>query len=242
VEDEQAVAIKAKLVRAQQRREPLVVGRDCEYKPISIPPNEAQFIEAQQLTATQIAAIYGVMPRKAGGIHGDSQTYSNVSMDQISEITDTLDPWLVRFESALARCLPAAQYATFNRDARIRHDIQTRFAAYHQARDMGLMTQNEVRDLEELEPLTAGVGDDPLPLQVLVAMARGIKEIPKSFESLVTESPADTLAREQALTLAKEAKVAQPPPPIYPTTQAPVNGNGQSPNGKQPANQGNGHG
>jgi len=80
-------------------------------------------------------------------------------------------------------------------------------------------------------------------LQVLVAMARGIKEIPKSFEKLVTESPADQLAREQAATLAKEAQVPQAPPVIYPATQAPAAGNGQaSPNGKQPVNQGNGNG
>ena len=76
VDEEQSDKIKAKLVQAQRRREPLVHGRDWTYTPISVPPNEAQFIEAQQLTATQIASIYGVMPRKAGGIHGDSQTYS----------------------------------------------------------------------------------------------------------------------------------------------------------------------
>ena len=55
-------------------------GRDWEYTPIRVPPNEAQFIESQQLTATQIAAVYGVA-RKVGGIHGDSQTYPADSGD-----------------------------------------------------------------------------------------------------------------------------------------------------------------
>src|SRR5262249_59121150 len=76
VEDEQAVKIKAKLVSAQRRREPLVYGRDWEYKPITVPPEQAQFIQSQQLTATQLAAVYGVMPERVGGSRGDSMTYS----------------------------------------------------------------------------------------------------------------------------------------------------------------------
>ena len=46
------------------------------------------------------------------------------------------------------------------------------------------------------------IDSDPLPLEVLVAMARGIKEIPKAFEALVTMAPTDTA------TLASNEKVA----------------------------------
>ncbi len=182
VTDEQSTEIRRRLVRAMRNREPLVYGRDWDYKPITVPPNEAQFIEAQQLTATQIAAVYGVQARKAGGIHGDSQTYSNTEMDQLAEITDTLDPWLVRFESALRDCLPAAQYVSFNRDARIRHDITTRYNAYRTARDIGLLNVDEARDLEDREPLPKPKdasdydGSDYTPLQIMVAAARGLKE------------------------------------------------------------------
>jgi HK97 family phage portal protein len=183
VDEEQSDQIKAKLVRAQRRREPLVHGRDWKYTPITVPPNEAQFIEAQQLTATQIASIYGVMPRKAGGIHGDSQTYSNTTMDQISEITDTLDPWLVRFETAIGACLPSQQSVSFNRDARIRYDITTRYGVYRTARDIGAMNVDEIRDLEERQPIPKPQdaddydGQDYTPLQIQVAAARGLKEI-----------------------------------------------------------------
>ena len=183
VEKEQADQIKRRLVDAIRRREPLVHGVDWQFTPISVPPNEAQFIEAQQLNATQIAVIYGVMPRKAGGIHGDSQTYSNVAMDQLSEITDTLDPWLVRFEMALNDCLPSAQCVSFNRDARIRYDITTRYNVYRTARDIGVLNTDEVRELEEREPIPKPKdaddydGQDYTPLQIQVAAARGIKEI-----------------------------------------------------------------
>jgi HK97 family phage portal protein len=180
---EQSNEIRRKVVDSIRRHEPLVYGRDWEFKPITVPPNEAQFIEAQQLTATQIASVYGVMPRKAGGIHGDSMTYSNVAMDQLNEITETLDPWLVRFEYALSRCLPASQSVSFNRDARIRYDLTARYSAYQVARNTGFLNTDEVRELEEREPLPKPKSDDDYdgadwtPLSIQVAAARGAKEI-----------------------------------------------------------------
>ena len=244
VEEEQADKIKAKLVRAQRRREPLVYGRDWEYKPVTVPPDQAQFVTAMQLNATQVASIFGVPPTRVGGTKGDSMTYANVESEQLAFVTDSLDPWLTRLECALADCLPAQQYMQFDRNSRLRMTPENRFAVYRAARDVGAMTANDVARAEGLPLISEAIGDDPIPLQVLTAMARGIKEIPKSFESLVTESPADQLAREQAATLAKEAQTVTPPPPVYPVTQAPAASNGQSQNGngKQPATQGNGNG
>ena len=183
VEDDTANKIKAKLVTAQRRREPLVFGRDWTYTPITVPPEQAQFIQSQQLTATQIAAVYGVMPERVGGSRGDSLTYSTQEANSISEITDTLDPWLIKFEEAFNENLPALQYAQFDRDARIRHDITSRFNAYRTARDIGLFNVDELRDMEGKPPIPKPVdaddydGSDYTPLQIQVAAARGIKEI-----------------------------------------------------------------
>ena len=182
VEDEQSAAIKAKLVNAQRRREPLVFGRDWTYTPISVPPDQAQFINSQQLTATQIAGIYGVPPERVGGTRGDNLHYSSDEQSSISLITETLDPWLVRFEEAFGESLPAQQYAMFDRDARIRHDITTRYNVYRTARDIGILNVNEARELEGKEPLpkpsdpTDYDGTDWTPLQIQVAAARGLKE------------------------------------------------------------------
>jgi HK97 family phage portal protein len=246
VEPDQADEIRRRLTNSIKRREPLVYGRDWDYKPVSVPPSEAQFIEAMQLNATQIAAILGLPPERIGGKRGDSLTYSTTEMESISLITDTLRPWLVRIETALFDILPVNQYVRFNSDAMLKVTTEERHKIYQLDRDIGLKTVNEIRDLEELEPLAAGIGTDPLPLQVLVAMARGIKEIPASFEKLVIESPADALQREQALVLAKEAAAnpAAPVPPVYPepAVKAPAPASPQAQNGKTAAMNGSGHG
>ena len=184
VEEEQSNVIRRKLVAVQRNREPLVLGRDWTYTPIVVPPDEAQFINAMQMNATQIAAIYGVPPHKVGGTTstGDMR-YSNVESEQIGFIQDTLDPWLVRLEEALAEYLPASQYMQFNRDARLRMTPETRWGVYRAARDIGGMNVDEIRKAEGLKPLPRPTdaddydGQDFTPLQIQVAAARGIKEI-----------------------------------------------------------------
>lgn len=191
IDQPSADEIRRRLTSSIQRREPLVYGRDWEYKPLSVPPNEAQFVEALQMNATQIAAVLGIPPDRVGGSRGDSLTYNTVELNEIELLTDTIRPWLVRLETAFFDCLPQQQYVRFNPDAMLRTTTLERYQVYQLARNMGLATADEIRELEERGPLPAGVGSDPIPLEVLVAMARSIKEIPKSFQSLVDVGPVD---------------------------------------------------
>lgn len=183
VTDEQSAKIKAKLVAAQRRREPLVTGRDWTYTPVTVPADEAQFVQTMQLNATQIAAIYGVPPHRVGGTRGDSMTYSNVESESIGMISDTLDPWLVRLETALFGCLPERQYAQFNRNARLRTTAESRWNVYRTMRDIGAFNTDEIRELEDRPPLPkskdpdAYDGQDYTPLQIQVAAARGTKQL-----------------------------------------------------------------
>jgi len=194
VDDDQSEKIRAKLVDAQRRRVPLVYGRDWEYKPVQVPPDQAQFIQTMQLNATQIAAVYGVPANKVGGTTAaGSVTYANAVAEQLGLVQDTLDPWLVRLEAALADCLPASQTAQFNRNARLRMDPQTRWTMYQTARNIGGMNLDEIRGLEDMDPLPKATngddwdGTDYTPLQVAIAAARGAKELlgegdaPQSF-------------------------------------------------------------
>lgn len=87
VDKQQAAEVRAELVKSLRRREPLVYGRDWDYKPVTVPPSEAQFLEAMQYNATHIAAIFNVPPDRVGGQRGDSLTYNCLTTD--SEILTT---------------------------------------------------------------------------------------------------------------------------------------------------------
>jgi HK97 family phage portal protein len=165
VSSEQAEKIKRRLVTSLNQRAPLVFGADWEYTPISVPPSEAQFVEATQLNATQIAAIYGIPPERIGGSRaGGSLTYANQEQDEIAWQTSGIRPWAARLERAFFDLLPSGSYVRFNLDAVVRTDLMTRHRVYEIDRKIGLRNIDELRALEELPPLPKGAGQDYTPL------------------------------------------------------------------------------
>ena len=162
VTQDQATAIKARLLSAIRTREPLVYGADWEYEPLSVAPAEAQFIESQKLTATQIASIYGIPPEMIGGESGNSLTYANVEQQQINFLMLTLRPWLVTLEHAFSAILPDRQYVRFNGDAVIRADIKTRWETYRVGLETGVLSRNEVRQMEDRAPIPGGDAFTPV--------------------------------------------------------------------------------
>ena len=67
-----------------------------------------------------------------------------------------LRPWLVCIEQALSALLPRGQFAQFNADALMRGATQERYAAYKSAREASWMSVNEIRALEDMEPMDGG--------------------------------------------------------------------------------------
>ena len=184
VDAAQAAEVRDQLVRIQRRREPLVVGRDWDYKPITVPPNEAQFIEAMQLTATQIAAIYNVPAARVGGLPAGGLHYSSQEQDAL-QIIESLRPWLKRLEYSFFDVLPQKRFTKFYTDALLDTDLKTRMGIYAQERQIGLRTADELRELMDLPPLPNGVGEEALPLALMQEMAARAGVIPKSILSSV---------------------------------------------------------
>jgi HK97 family phage portal protein len=180
VDAEQAEEIRALLTNTLQRRQPLVYGADWEYTPITCPPSEAQFVDAMRMNATHMASVYGLPPDRVGGTRGDSLTYSTQEQGTL-QIIESLRPWMVRLEYAFFALFPRNRYVRFDSDALLKTDLKTRTDIYQVQRNIGLRTVDELRDLEDLEPLPDGVGDESIPLEVIVAMGRTTRGIPKSL-------------------------------------------------------------
>jgi hypothetical protein len=133
-----------------------------------------------QMNATQLAAVYGLPPDRVGGKRGDSLTYSTVEQSTL-QVIDALRPWLVRLETAFFDLLPANRYCRFNADALLKTDLKTRTEIQNSQRAFGLLTIDELRDQVDLPPYPNAAGDEKIPLEVMVAMSRSIRGIPKSM-------------------------------------------------------------
>lgn len=192
VDKGEADAVKARLVSAIRTHQPIVYGKDWLYNPIQIAPNEAQFIESQRLGATQIAAIYGVPPEKIGGEAGGALTYNTVELNQLSAQTDAVRPWVTKLEAKFFQLLPERQYVRLNMDAPIRTDLKTRMEIAEIARRIGYRSVDELRELDDLEPLPNGQGATFTPQPLL---EKGIGSVPKPGAQPPAPAPTGELGR-----------------------------------------------
>ena len=222
VDANQAAEIRRMLVTSLRKREPLVYGRDWDYTPVTVPPSEAQFIDAMQLNATHIAAILDLPANRVGGKSGDSLTYSTTEQNQL-QVIEALRPWLCRLEWAFNDLLPARRVVAFNTDALLKTDLKTRTEIYQIQRSIGLRTTDELRELEDLAPLPRGAGNESLPLTLMVSMAQRAGALPKSMLDQVVLLI--DVAGKKLEDLQKKGITKQPPGGEFepdPTTGAPA--------------------
>lgn len=135
---------------------PFVHGKDWQFNPVTIPPNQLLFIETLKLSANAIASIYGIDPRDVGGSAAhESLTYTN---DESRPLTRAYNmrPYLVRIENAINRWIAGPVYMKFNIDATIRADLGTRTTVIGEQLADGRLNLNEARALEDRGPVPGG--------------------------------------------------------------------------------------
>lgn len=153
VDEEQSRTVKARWKLAVAGRDVAVVGAGLSYKPITVPPEESQFLQTIKATATQVAAIYGLWPEDVGGESGSSMTYANIEHESISR-AHRLSPYMTKLETHFSGLLPRPQYARFNLDAFLRSDLKSRYEAHEIGIRAGFLAPSEVRAIEDRPPLT----------------------------------------------------------------------------------------
>ncbi len=139
------------------KREPLVLGNGFTYAPLQVSPEDAQLLDVQRFTVAEVARIFGVPPEMIGGEAGNSLTYANVEGRALDFLRYSVNPWIVRLETALGQLLPRTHYVKLNPGALLRSTTAERYEAHRVALDAGFLTVDEVRALEDLPPLPTGI-------------------------------------------------------------------------------------
>jgi len=137
-------------------RRPSVLGKGWDYKPLSVTPNDSQFLETMNANGAMIATIFGLRPEDLGYKSGDSMTYANVEQRQLARLVYPMSGWIVRTESFLSSMLPRGRQAKFNVDALVRVDLKTRTEVQVMRIRNGLTSPNEERILDDLDPYDGG--------------------------------------------------------------------------------------
>ena len=140
-----------------------VLEDGLHFTPISISPNEAQFLETRKFQLNEIARIFRVPPHMVGDL--EKSSFSNIEEQSLEFVKYTLAPWIVRWEQSMFRSLFTADekknyFFKFNVEGLLRGDYQSRMNGYATARQNGWMSANDIRELENMDKIPAEEGGD----------------------------------------------------------------------------------
>jgi HK97 family phage portal protein len=158
---------------ARNAHKTAILEEGATYKPITISAKDAQLIETKNASVEDIARLFGV-PLHMIHVAAKAAFNSNEQMS-LDFLIHTLNPWIVRIEQAFNGGLFSLNdlgrfVVRINVDSILRADIKTRMEAYQTGREIGLYSINEIRAMENLNPIPDGdehnlmIPGAPIPL------------------------------------------------------------------------------
>ena len=144
-----------------------MLGNGLKPVPLTVDPEKAMLIESQRFTIQQVCRYFGVPPEMIGADSGSPKTYANLEQRNLDFLTYGVGPKIVRLEHTLNASLPRGQFVKFNTGALLRTDLKTRYESYQIGLAAGFLTVDEVRELEDREPLPAAAQPAAGPIGVV---------------------------------------------------------------------------
>ena len=126
---------------------------------VGIPPEDAQFLETRKFQVTEIARIYRIPPHMIADL--DRASFSNIEHQGIEFVKYTILHWAKRIEESIYKFLylpkeKVSHYPEFLLAGLERGDIASRYTAYGTARQNGWLSANDIRKLENMDPIEGG--------------------------------------------------------------------------------------
>lgn len=152
-----------------------VMGSGAKFTQLSIPNEDAQFLETREFQITDVARWFGVPPHLL--MQTDKQTSwgTGIESQNLGLVTFTLTPYLQRVEQRLTQMItPGPLYARYNLEGLLRGTPKDRADFYGKMFGLGAMSSNDIRRHEDEGPVPGGdtyyiplnygkLGADPAP-------------------------------------------------------------------------------
>lgn len=138
-----------------------VLGQGLDFIPFALKPADAQWLENQKFSVTQVARLMGIPATYLlAAIDGTSMNYTNQEQVDIAFVRYTLMKYLREIEQAFTALLPRGQVARFKVDALLRTDTKTRMETYEIGLRAGIYDLAWVQATEGLPVTTPRVSSD----------------------------------------------------------------------------------
>jgi len=184
----------------------MVLADGATWKPMGLTSEDSQFLETRQFQVAEVARWFGV---DLTLIQENTKATSwGTGIEQLLQafVTFTLLPWAVLWEQAISRDMvvaPQRYFPEYQLNSLVRGDLLARYQAYDLAVKGGWKSRNEVRRLENDNPVP-GLDDYDRPLNVasigqpepVVAQPQGRREA--HYSQLLREAAGRVVRKEQA--------------------------------------------
>ena len=149
---------------------PGILTGGAKWRNISLPPDQAQFIDSRRFSIEEVARIFNV-PLFLLNEHTKQTSWgSGLEEQNKAFIQYSVTPWLTRLELTLNQLLPRGQFVKFDLNGYLRGNAKDRVEVYNKLRMLGVLTANDIRALEDMSPIEdPGIGDTyliPLNMQI----------------------------------------------------------------------------
>lgn len=196
-----------------------ILDGGLDYKSIALNAEDAQLLATREYERSEIAGWFRVPAHKINDL--THATFSNVEHLGMEFVTDALMPWAVRLEQGFNRMLFSTYkyFAEFKMDGFMRGDMASRYAAYAVARNWGWMSADDIRSLENMNPLPddkgkvylqplnmVEAGALPAPAPVVPDVPAPIFVVGRSVVEPVLSDAFDHIAKRESEDVLKEAR------------------------------------
>lgn len=143
----------------QRSHKPAILEEGMKWQALGIPPEQAQFLETRKFQIAEVARIYRIPPHMLADL--ERATFSNIEQQGIDFVVHTLRPWLVRIEQAMnvdffSDKSRRKYFIEFKVAGLLRGDSAARSAYYREMYNIGALSVNEIREMENQNPIPGG--------------------------------------------------------------------------------------
>jgi len=182
---------------AKNSHRTLILDADMDYKTLAVNPQAAQLLEIRQHQVEEICRWFGVPPHKI--MHLLRATFSNIEHQSIEVVVDSITPWAKRLEEEADYKLFGLNrggfYTKLDLKGLLRGDFKTRAEGYKLLREMGVLSVNEIRVLEDMNPIGDEGDKRIVPLNMTTLERLGEEPPDPAPAPVVEEDPAVDRAR-----------------------------------------------
>jgi HK97 family phage portal protein len=167
--------------RQKDKRRTAIIEEGMEIQQLSLNSKDSQFLETRKFQRSEIAGWFHVPPHMIGDTEKTTSWGTGIEQQQIGFVVMTMAPDLVNWEQRLAMDLLSDDdrekvFFKFNTNALMRGDSASRAAYYRVMREVGAYSANDIRALEDMNPIADGdtylqpvnlapLGSDPLAVK-----------------------------------------------------------------------------